>query len=89
MSSHANEKQSLSRRSLLKSIGLAPLLLRPAPFYGSSMLFGSQKIADSGFAFTDVRLTPHYPAKSPLADILRLVTPGSDEFVTEKICIRD
>ena len=33
---------------------------------------------------TDVRLTPHYPAKSPLADILRLVAPGSDEYVTEK-----
>src|SRR5262249_35970798 len=26
----------------------------------------------------------HYPAKSPLEDVLRLVPPGSDEYVTEK-----
>ena len=31
-----------------------------------------------------LRLTPRYPAKSPLDDVLRLVVPGSDEFVTEK-----
>ena len=31
-------------------------------------------------------LTPHYPAKSPLDDVFRLVAPGSDEFVTEKVC---
>ena len=36
------------------------------------------------FPFADYRLTPHYPAKSPLDDVLRLVAPGSDEFVTEK-----
>ena len=33
---------------------------------------------------TDFRLTPHYPARSPLDDVLRYVPPGSDEFVTEK-----
>ena len=68
-------------------MGLAPLLLRPAPFFGSSFLLGSPKILPnqhSAFTFADVRLTPHYPARSPLADILRLVTPGSDEYVTEK-----
>ena len=36
------------------------------------------------FHLADVRLTPHYPAKSPLDDVLRLLVPGSDEFVTEK-----
>jgi Flp pilus assembly protein TadD/peroxiredoxin len=34
--------------------------------------------------FSDVRLTPHYPAASPLEDVLRLVAPGSDEYITEK-----
>ena len=34
--------------------------------------------------FADFRLTPHYPAKSPLDDLLRYVEPGSDEYVTEK-----
>jgi Flp pilus assembly protein TadD/peroxiredoxin len=87
MSLHRNEKQFLSRRTLLKSMGLAPLLLRPAPFFGSSFLLSSPNTVSnqsSAFSFTDVRLTPHYPAKSPLADILRLVAPGSDEYVTEK-----
>ncbi len=36
------------------------------------------------FPFSDLRLKPRYPAKSPLEDVLRLVAPGSDEFVTEK-----
>ena len=36
------------------------------------------------FAFTDLRLTPHYPTKSPLDDILLKVVPGADEYVTEK-----
>ena len=36
------------------------------------------------FGLSDVRLLPHYPAQSPLADVLRLVSPGSDEFITEK-----
>src|SRR5579862_1435819 len=79
---HDNEKQALTRRTLLKSLGLAPLLLRPAPFYGSSWLLGSPEAIGKqppALAFADVRLTPHYPAKSPLAEILRLVPPGSDE----------
>src|SRR5580698_9970079 len=87
MSRRKNEKQILTRRDLVKSIGLAPLLLRAAPFCGSSLLFGFPLPAenrDRAFPFCDVRLTPHYPAKSPLADILRLVPPGSDEYVTEK-----
>jgi tetratricopeptide (TPR) repeat protein/peroxiredoxin len=87
MALRKNEKQPLSRRALLKSMGLAPLLFRPAPFYGFSFLFGSPNSLQNqypAFAFNDVRLTPHYPAKSPLADILRLVAPGSDEYVTEK-----
>jgi tetratricopeptide (TPR) repeat protein len=87
MALHDNEKQLLTRRTLLKSLGLAPLLLRPATFYGSPLLFGSPEAIGQqhpALAFADVRLTPHYPAKSPLAEILRLVPPGSDEYITEK-----
>jgi len=29
-------------------------------------------------------LAPHYPTKSPLDDVLRLVDPAADEYVTEK-----
>ncbi len=87
MSHQGNEKPLLSRRTLLKSVGFAPLLLRSAPLFGSSFLSGSIR-ASSGqqpaFPFTDVRFKPHYPAQSSLADVLRLVTPGSDEYTTEK-----
>jgi Flp pilus assembly protein TadD/peroxiredoxin len=87
MSLEENEKQLLSRRALLKQIGVAPLLLRSAPFYGSFFAFGFPKVVSnqhSAFAFIDPHLTPRYPAKSPLAEILRLVSPGSDEYITEK-----
>jgi tetratricopeptide (TPR) repeat protein len=87
MSRHKNENQFPSRRAVLKSMGLAPLLLRPSPFEGYSFLFGAPKSLpnrNAAFPFSDVRLTPHYPAASPLEGVLRLVTPGSDGYVTEK-----
>ena len=87
MSRHKNENLLLSRRTLLKNMGLAPLLLRPALFNGVAFSLdplNTRPNQNPAFAFADVRLTPHYPIKSPLADILRLVAPGSDEYVTEK-----
>jgi tetratricopeptide (TPR) repeat protein len=87
MSLHKNEDRFLTRRSLLKTMGLAPLLLRPAPFHGSSLLFGapwSSRYERSPFALSEALLTPQYPAKSPLEGVLRLVAPGSDEYVTER-----
>lgn len=85
MSRHKN--LLFSRRSLLKSMGLAPLILRPAPFFGSALWAGSPEIGHThnpAFPFADVRLTPHYPSPSPLASVLRLVAPGSDSYITEK-----
>lgn len=87
---HNIEKHDLSRRALLKGLGLAPLLLRPAPFYGSSFFPGSpQAFPDQTppFPLADYRVTPRYPAKSPLADVLKLVPPGSDEYATEKYAV--
>jgi Flp pilus assembly protein TadD/peroxiredoxin len=83
MSRYHHEGQPLSRRSLLKAMGLAPLVLRAAPFYGF-MAPEVIKNVRPGFPFSDIHLTPHYPAHSPLEGVLRLVTPGSDEYVTEK-----
>ena len=65
----------------------APLLFLPAPTQGIS--FPSIRREQPGnrnvsFPFSDFRLTPHYPAKSPLDDVLSRVLPGSDEYVTEK-----
>jgi Flp pilus assembly protein TadD/peroxiredoxin len=87
MSGRKSEKHFISRRGLLKGIGLAPLLLRAAPFHATSFLSGVPTppgTVDSDFEFADVRLAPHYPAQSPLADILRLVPPGLDNYPTEK-----
>jgi tetratricopeptide (TPR) repeat protein len=87
MSRRHNRNQFLSRRSLLKGMSLAPLLLRPSPMHGSSLLFGTAGDllkASSALSFSEVRLIPHYPAKSPLEEVLRRVAPGSDEYVTEK-----
>ena len=73
----------LSRRSLLKAMGWAPLVLRAAALHGSAGLFGISGVDLTASPLFDARFRPHYPAKSPLEDVLRLVAPGSDEFVTE------
>ena len=85
MSRHKN--QYFSRRAILKTMGLAPLFLRPAEFFGMPSMFGTTgrfPDQDSELPFSDVRLTPRYPSPSPLADVLRHVVPGSDEYPTEK-----
>ena len=90
MTRHKKDQQLLSRRTLLKSLGAAPLMLRPAPFFAPSFLFDSPTAAterDSQFPFADIRLAPHYPAQSPLADVLRFVPPGSDEYITEQYAV--
>jgi hypothetical protein len=82
-----NLRPRFSRRAILKSLGWASMAFRPAPFFGLSPTASSTELArsdQSSLPFADVRLTPHYPTESPLADVLRLVTPGSDEYVTEK-----
>ena len=90
MPRHTKENNTLSRRTLLKGLGVAPVLLRPSPLQGYSLLFGPAGALgdpDSRFHFSDIRLTPHYPAKSPLEDVLRLVPPGSDEYLNEKYAV--
>jgi Flp pilus assembly protein TadD/peroxiredoxin len=92
---YRKENPLFSRRSVLKSLVFAPWAFRPAPLHGSWLareeaLSGTGAIPalnasdGSHFPFHDVRLTPHYPAKSPLDDVLRLVPPGSDSYITEK-----
>ncbi len=68
-------------------MGFVPLLLRSAPMFGASRLFAAPENPTNSqavFPFADIRLLPHYPAQSPLADVLKLVAPGSDQYVTEK-----
>ncbi len=81
------QSRVFSRRFLLKTMGLAPYCLRPAPFYGSSLLVSFWEglpLSLHALPLAESRLVPHYPAKSPLEDVLRLVPAGSDEYATEK-----
>src|SRR5205807_9087758 len=76
-----------SRRTFLRGMQWAPLLFLPAPLHGltlPSLHSGIFEDAASAFPFADSRLSPHYPAKSPLDDVLRQVVPGADEYVAEK-----
>jgi len=81
-----SEKRTVSRRSVLKGMGLAPLLLRPAPLMGFRRLLFSGKMPESatGLTMGEVQLRPHYAQESPLASVMRLVTPGLDGYLTEK-----
>ncbi|HEX7698724.1 MAG TPA: FG-GAP-like repeat-containing protein [Candidatus Acidoferrum sp.] len=87
MTGHKDEDHIFSRRTFLRRMRWAPLLFLPAPLHASpfpSILPETTGDGTSAFPFADFRLTPHYPAKSPLDDVLRLVAPGTDEYVTEK-----
>ena len=89
MSDPRDKSRSISRRAILKSFGLTPLLLRAAPLRAFSLFDGIQIPSRrlDPFPLADVRLTPHYPAPSPLDDVFRLVTPGSDEYELEPFAI--
>jgi Flp pilus assembly protein TadD/peroxiredoxin len=82
-----NDHQRWTRRKFLKDLGLAPLILRPSPLYGSFLFPETpQSRAESGEAFglAGTRYVPHYPARSPLEAVLRLVPPGSDDYIEER-----
>ncbi len=74
-----------SRRTFLKRMRWAPVLFLPAPIRPlvDSALQPMAAAQVPHFPFTEVPFTPHYPAKSPLDDVLRLAAPGTDEYVTE------
>ena len=76
-----------SRRELLKSFGLGPLLLRASLLAETSSFLPSLRgmsSAAASVAFADLRYRPHDPAQSPLSDIFRLIPPGADDYITEK-----
>ena len=55
----------------------------PSPLSGLATIFENNPQAPPEHA-SELRFTPHYPAKSSLDDLLRLVPTGADEYVTEK-----
>ena len=85
-----NARPLFSRRAFLKSIGFVPIFYRSAPIFGSPLFHAWTDLRPqpkAAFPFADPRLDPHYPVQSPLTDVLRLVTPGSDEYTTEQYAI--
>ncbi len=87
MARHKDEKQALSRRTFLRRMRWAPVLFLPAPMHTlpfRPVLAETPGDLNLSFHFADFRVTPHYPAKSPLDEVLRKVVPGADEYVTEK-----
>jgi Flp pilus assembly protein TadD/peroxiredoxin len=83
MASDKDANYELSRRAFLRGMRWTPLLFLPAPLQATPF-WPSSSPDRAQISFTDFRVTPHYPAKSPLDDVLRYVSPGSDEYVTEK-----
>lgn len=70
----------ITRRNLLRAMCWAPTALMAAPL----LPLQQPRKFISHFAEADFRLSPKYPAKSPLEDVTRLVQPGLDEYVSEK-----
>jgi tetratricopeptide (TPR) repeat protein len=77
--------KSFSRRGFLKLLRWTPAAFLPAPFFEAAARgrLASPNVPGQP-SFAGSQIIPHYPARSPLDDVLRLVAPGTDAFVTEK-----
>ena len=87
MADQKDQQRIISRRTFLKGMRWTPWVFLSSGIHVLSLrpLFESTARARSAAAhIADLRLAPHYPTKSPLDDLLRLVPPGSDEYITEK-----
>jgi tetratricopeptide (TPR) repeat protein len=79
--------KGFTRRDVLKGMALLPAAFRAAPLFAGPLLTSFPSLrADRhlGIPLADLRLAPQYPARSPLTEIIALVTPGSDGYITEK-----
>jgi len=79
-----------SRRAFLEKMRWAPLLFLPAPLAAApfrSSLAKNSADQNPLAPLSDFRLTPHYPVKSQLEQVLRLAVPGRDEYVAEKYAL--
>ena len=87
MGRQEKKKEKVSRRAFLGGLRYAPLFLLPSPIRSAVQPSFFPRVSGEdapSLPLSDERLTPHYPAKSSLDDVLRYVPPGSDEYVTEK-----
>src|SRR5215471_16234054 len=83
-----HESLPLSRRAFLRQAGYTAPAFLPAPLR-SAMFLGLPRPPLPGptlgeEAVAEFRLRPAYPNRSPLDEMLRLVAPGADAYITEK-----
>jgi len=79
-----DEANFVSRRAFFRSMRWAPCAFLPAPLCLKGLGLGPEKSFFPSFLFSEFHLKPHYPSQSPLEDVLALVAPGADGFLTEK-----
>jgi Flp pilus assembly protein TadD/peroxiredoxin len=82
-------RDKFSRRTFLKGLRFAPSLLVPAPIRPLRRwpsIATARAFTSSNFRF-DLRVSPHYPAKTPLEEIVGQVLPGRDQYITEKYAL--
>jgi Flp pilus assembly protein TadD/peroxiredoxin len=81
------DSSTLSRRKFFRTVRWAPSLLLPAPLYQGPLdllLSDPSAVLSPAQSLSDFHLKPHYPSHSPLDDLLRLVPPGLDAYLSEK-----
>src|SRR6266404_5675324 len=87
MKSSMDEANFVSRRAFFRSMRWTPCAFLPAPLCLEMLGLGQADLEKSFFPdllFSEFHLKPHYPWLSPLEDVLALVAPGADGFLTEK-----
>jgi len=82
MGRRRDEPTTLNRREFLSRLGYAVPALLPAPLRAYAPFPFARPMGDAALA--DFRLQPSYPSRSPLDDMLRIVSPGADAYLTEK-----
>ena len=87
MAGQKNTGHILSRRKFLQGMRWAPVVFLPAKIGALPFSTVSSRgcVDQKSFpVFSDVRVTPHYPAKPPRDDLLAYVIPGRDGYLNEK-----
>src|SRR5882762_10136914 len=81
MPGRRSDSNLIARRQFLHSLAWAPAIFLPAPLRIPLALARPRSLP--AFPFDDRHVVPTYTAPSPLDDVLRLVTPGLDQFALE------
>ncbi|PYT97892.1 MAG: hypothetical protein DMG34_22325, partial [Acidobacteria bacterium] len=77
-----DEANFVSRRAFFRSMRWTPFAFLPAPLCLQMLGPGPKKSVFFSLLFSEFHLKPHYPWQSPLEDVLALVAPGADGFLT-------